>query len=58
MIASRKITIARAPSVTTSLQTAPALVGTSLTVSCRVDASPAPNLAIFNDKVTKAWSQM
>ena len=52
MIASRKITIARAPTVISSVQSgsAPALVGDTAVVSCKVDAWPAPHLAIFTDK--------
>ena len=53
MIANRKITISRQPTILSSKQagSAPSLVGDTAIVTCKVDAWPAPNLAIFTDKV-------
>ena len=48
MIASRKITISRAPTVVTG-QAGPVVVGDTAILACKVDSWPAPNLAMFRD---------
>ena len=50
MIASRKITISRPPSIISASQASPVIVGDTAVISCKVDGWPAPNLAFFSDK--------
>ena len=53
MIASRKITISRAPSISAAAQAGPLIVGDTAVLACRVDSWPAPNLAFFRDQEMK-----
>jgi len=50
MIASRKITISRPPSIVGAAQAGPVVVGDTAILSCKVDGWPAPNLGMFRDK--------
>jgi len=49
MQASRKITISRAPTLRAPVETH-VLVGDELILKCKVDAFPAPTIAVFRDK--------
>jgi len=52
MIASRKITISRSPTLTAPSSTI-VMKGDSLSIQCKVDAFPAPTMAIFKDSELK-----
>ena len=50
MIASRKITISRPPSIISASQAGQLVVGDTAILSCKVDGWPAPNLSFFSDQ--------
>jgi len=49
MTASRMVTVSRAPTLTAPMTTS-VMLGDTLTLSCKVDAFPAPTLGIYRDK--------
>jgi len=49
MLATKKVTIARAPTISAPMTTS-VMLGDTLTVKCKIDAFPAPKLTIFRNK--------
>jgi len=49
MVATKKVTISRAPTISAPMTTS-VMLGDTLTVKCKIDAFPAPKLTIFRDK--------